>query len=106
VIASNLVLRRDRVAIGLKTTYDENYKSYSPGFLLKYFMFRQMFEDHGIDSYEFFGELMQWQLRWVTDTRPMYHLNYYRRPWVPLVRDFLKSCWNVRALSYSHLPRR
>lgn len=106
VIASNLVLRRDRVAIGLKTTYDENYKSYSPGFLLKYFMFRQMFEDHGIDSYEFFGQLMQWQLKWVTDTRPMYHLNYYRRPWVPLVRDFLKSWRNARTFSYGHLPRR
>ena len=91
VVGSELYLLRNRILIGLKTTYDESYKVHSPGFLMKYYIVRKVFKENLADAIEFYGRVVEWQLKWIADTRWIYHLNCYRQPWIQKAKTWIKK---------------
>ena len=44
----------------------------------------------GFGTYEFYGPLMEYQLRWTRDIRTLYHLTCFRHRWVRSARDLVK----------------
>jgi hypothetical protein len=75
----------------LKTTYDENLKSYSPGQLLHESAFEYLFASGNLRRIEFYGELMDWHARWTDRSRMLFHVNHYRWPLVRRLRSRLKD---------------
>ena len=41
----------------------------------------------GPDLVEFYGKLMEWHTRWTDHVRTLYHINYYRWPWLSTVQQ-------------------
>ncbi|MDO6454479.1 GNAT family N-acetyltransferase [Neptunomonas phycophila] len=76
IIASDLTVLSNQSIIILKTTYDENYKRFSPATVLRKFQFEKIFNDPQISQIEFYGKMMDWHYRWTNDTREMFHLNW------------------------------
>ena len=76
IIASDLTLLSNQSIIILKTTYDENYKRFSPATVLRKFQFEKIFNAPQISQIEFYGKMMDWHYRWTNDTREMFHLNW------------------------------
>lgn len=62
----------------LKTTYDESYRFYGPGFLMRCEILRGAFAKKGFRRVEFLGRLQPWQEKWCDEFRTIYHVNYYR----------------------------
>ncbi len=82
----------------LKTAYDEDWSVYSPAFLLREDIVRQLYSAGTVRSYEFYGPLMEYQLRWTRNIRTLYHLTCFRHQWVRSARNFAKRMRN-------HQPR-
>ena len=61
----------------------------SPAFLMRLETFRKLFDERQIKRIEFFGKLMEWHTRWSDEVRTMYHVNYYRWPFLPRIRHTL-----------------
>jgi hypothetical protein len=74
VVASDLCVAQGRTLVILKIAYDELYKEYSPGMLLKRLYFERLFESGQFDRIEFYGRLMDWHLRWTDEVRTLYHV--------------------------------
>ncbi len=92
IVASKLTVDRNGTIVFLKTAYDEEFRSDSPGYLLQYEMFKRIFERGEFQSVEFYGRLLVgWTDRWSGDVRSMFHVTYYRHPWVRLALALLKS---------------
>jgi CelD/BcsL family acetyltransferase involved in cellulose biosynthesis len=66
----------------LKTTYDEARKGYSPAHLMRTDLFAQALDKPGIRRVEFYGPVMDWHTKLTSDVRTMYHVNFYRWPFV------------------------
>lgn len=71
------ILGRDEIVI-LKTTYDEDFKPYSPASLMREMAFSQLFTEGWCRRIEFYGRVMQWHLHWTDEVRRMYHISYFR----------------------------
>jgi len=82
VVASDICLFRDDTIILLKTSYDEEWSVYSPAFLLREDVVRHLYAGGVVKRYEFYGPLMDYQLRWTNEVRTLHHLTYYRHSWV------------------------
>lgn len=91
VVATDLCLTRREMSIVLRTTYDEDWKAYAPGVLLREDIIRSLYAEGRVREYEFYGPLMEYQLRWTRDTRTVYHLTCFRHQWVRGVRQFVKK---------------
>jgi CelD/BcsL family acetyltransferase involved in cellulose biosynthesis len=91
VVACDLCALRDEMAICLKTTYDEEWSVYAPGVLLREDILRDLYAGGRVRNYEFYGPLMDYQLRWTQDVRTLYHLTCFRHPWVRGARDFARQ---------------
>jgi hypothetical protein len=95
VVAVDLCLVGSGALVILKTTYEESFKAYSPAFLMRQEAFAQIFAEKGIERIEFYGKLMEWHTRWTTNSRMLYHINYYRWPWLSKLHQmaarFLRS---------------
>jgi hypothetical protein len=90
-IASQICLERDGILISLKIGYDENFKKFSPGFLLQYEIFKKIFSEKKIRVIEFYGRVREgWTMKWTDEIRSMYHINFYRYSWVAPARRALK----------------
>ena len=89
VAATDLCLLRNRMMIVLKTTYDEALDDVSPAFLMREDMLRQLFDDSQVHSIEFYGRVMDWHTRWTDEIRTIYHINCFRRPWVPSLKKLV-----------------
>ena len=89
VVAMDLCIEDAGVLVILKTAYDETYKSVSPASLMRHECFRRVFEDGSIRRIEFYGKVMEWHRRWTDDVRTLYHINYYRSPWMRSAHAFL-----------------
>lgn len=85
-----LVIRSSGIAVFLKTTYDESCKSYAPGILMRRAIFEHLFNDNQTKRIEFYGKVREWQTKWADETRTLYHVNYFRWPW-------LHYLWRLRA---------
>ena len=91
-VASQLGLQRDGMLILLKMAYDEQFRDYSPGFLLQQEMFRSFFTEGKVKVIEFYGRVREgWTLKWTNEVRTMYHVNCYRHSWIRRVRQWLKQ---------------
>ena len=89
VVAVDLCIAGGGAVVILKTTYDESIKTISPAFLMRQETFRKLFDERQIKRIEFFGKLMEWHTRWSDEVRTMYHVNYYRWPFLPGIRHSL-----------------
>jgi hypothetical protein len=90
VIGSELYLSRDGMLVGLKTTFDESHREISPGFLMKQAIIRQVFEERKAQAIEFYGRIMDWHVKWITESRTMFHLNFFRNALVRAARGIIK----------------
>ena len=86
VVAVDLFIESGGALVILKTTYDESLKPISPAFLMRQEAFRKLFEEGQIKRIEFYGRVMEWHTKWSNDVRTMYHVNYYRWPFLPKIR--------------------
>ena len=86
VVAVDLCIEGGGALVILKTTYDESIKSISPAFLMRQEAFRKLFEEGLIRRIEFYGRVMEWHTKWSNNVRTMYHVNYYRWPFLPKIR--------------------
>jgi CelD/BcsL family acetyltransferase involved in cellulose biosynthesis len=89
VVASNLSLQRKGTRVALKTTYDESIQFYSPGLLLRQDEMEKLYREKAIRRVEYYGRLMEWHTKWVTNKRTIYHLTLYR--W-PLLKQLAQWC--------------
>jgi len=79
LVATDLCLKSHQTLSILKTTYEEAEAATGPASLMREEQLRDIVErDSEIRRLEFYGPLMDWQKRWVTEVRTMYHLNCYR----------------------------
>ena len=91
-VASNLCLERSGVMVNLKIAYDEDFKRFAPGFLLKEEMLKTLFSEGRIRILESYGGVRKgWTTKWFTELRTMYHVNFYRYAWVRTCRRLLKA---------------
>ena len=82
VAASQLMLHNAEMLITLKTTHDERFASYSPGYLLDYLLLEREFGAKRFRFVEYYTNASQELLRWGTETRVISHQRLYCRPWV------------------------
>jgi hypothetical protein len=92
VVASDLCVQRNGMLIVLKTAYDEDEKSFSPGLLLHEEMLRDAFASGTVRVLEFYGRVREWHTKWTDEIRTMYHINVYRRPAIARARRAVKWC--------------
>jgi len=96
LIASRLTISNDDMLINLKTTYDENMSTYSPGRLLLYYQIEHVFKNCIYKTIEFYTNATQDQISWATDTREITHLTLYKNPVIKsvilILKKIKKSC--------------
>jgi hypothetical protein len=90
VVASDICLTRNGTMVLLKTAYDEEWSVYSPAFLMREDVMRQLYAERRINTYEFYGPLMDYQLRWTDQVRTLYHLTCFRHPVLRPLKNFVK----------------
>ncbi len=63
----------------LKTTFSPDFQNLGPGVMMHYLITRRCYDaEPTVRRIELYGRLNPSQLLWVTDARPMFHLNVYR----------------------------
>jgi hypothetical protein len=90
VVATDICVMRGEMLVLLKTAYDEDSSVYSPAFLLREDIMRDLYSGGQVRSYEFYGPLMEYQLRWTRNARTLYHLTCFRHRWVRSARNMAK----------------
>jgi hypothetical protein len=90
-IASDLCLERNGSLMILKTAYDEGLGGISPGLLLHKLIFQSLFSDGRIHTVEFCGRVVEWNRKWTTEARRLYHVNVFRYRWVQQAREALRA---------------
>jgi GNAT acetyltransferase-like protein len=90
-VASDLCLQRDGTLVILKTAYDESVQGLSLGLLLHQEIFERVFEEGKTRVIEFYGSLRDWHTKWTNELRTMYHINFYRAPWIRKARLVFKT---------------
>lgn len=88
IVAMDLCIEGNDSMIILKTTYDESLgHSFSPAFLMREEMFRQLFAEKKVKRIEFYGRVMDWHTKWSNEVRTLYHVNGYRWSVLPALHD-------------------
>jgi len=90
LVAMDVCSLRGEMLVLLKTAYDEDYSVYSPAFLLREDILKDLYAGGQIRNYEFYGPLMDYQLRWTRDIRTIYHLTCFRNKWIRSARSVAK----------------
>lgn len=87
VAASQIVLHNRRMLITLKTTHDERFAQFSPGYVLDYLLLQREFAAQRFSVVEYYTNATAELLRWGTDQRVIAHHRLYRHAWMrPIVR--------------------
>jgi CelD/BcsL family acetyltransferase involved in cellulose biosynthesis len=86
VAAMDLNIESNDVLINLKTTYNEDFREFSPAMQMHQELFKQVFDEGRIKKIEFYGKLMDWHTIWSDKTKILYHTNYYRWPVIRCIR--------------------
>ena len=95
VVATDICVARGEMLVLLKTAYDEDWSVYSPAFLLREDIVRDLYSYGTVRSYEFYGPLMEYQLRWTRNIRTLYHLTCFRHRWVRSAKNVCKADTNA-----------
>jgi hypothetical protein len=83
LVAMQLAVERGHTLYFLKSSYDEGLKHLSPGFALKKFTLKYLFEtEKHIKRVEFYGKVIEAHRVWITGTRDIFHLNLYRSQFI------------------------
>lgn len=82
VVASQIVLHNQHMLITLKTTYDEQYASFSPGYVLDYLLLKREFAAQRFSVVEYYTNATAELLRWGTGQRVISHHRLYRHAWM------------------------
>ena len=82
VVATDLCLRRRDKLFILKTSYSATRRGISPAHLMRHDLFADLFDDGTLRTVEFYGRVMDWHRRLSDEIRTMYHINYYRWPFL------------------------
>jgi CelD/BcsL family acetyltransferase involved in cellulose biosynthesis len=90
VVATDVCVARGEMLVLLKTAYDEDWSVYSPAFLLREDIVRELYAGGRVRIYEFYGPLMEYQLRWTRNIRSLYHLTCFRHRWVRSAKNLAK----------------
>ena len=86
--ASDICIEGGRDVIVLKTAHDHSIKSTSPAQLMRYEIFRHIFEQSDTQRIEFYGTIVDWHLRWTESVRKIYHVNCFRWFGMAALHDF------------------
>lgn len=86
VVAMDLCIESGDTLVVLKTTFDPEYRTVSPAFLMRQDAFRQVFDEGRLRRIEFYGRMMEWHTRWTEQSRTLYHTNVYRWAAIPRLR--------------------
>jgi hypothetical protein len=97
-VAMELCLQGGGTLIMLKTAYDEAYKGFAPGILMRRAIFEHVFSARQVTVIDFLGKLQSWQTKWLDDIYPLYHINSYRWPWLAGVSNLFQG-WRRRPIS-------
>jgi|DewCreStandDraft_4_1066084.scaffolds.fasta_scaffold15346_4 hypothetical protein len=98
VIAMDLCIRNDEVLVILKTAYDPEFATVSPGMLLKHAAFSALFAERRVRRIEFYGRRMDWHRRWTDQYCVLYHATAFRHPWLlSAYRGFSRMRARLRA---------
>jgi len=90
--AMQLCIEGGRTIVFLKTTYDESFKNYGPGILMQHAIMQGLFAEGRFDKVEFYGRSGQPQTKWCDNQiRTMYHVNYYRWPFLQKLKRIMAS---------------
>ncbi len=84
VVAMQLSIEVGGVEVFLKTTFDENYRAFGPGILLKRAIIEFLYGEKRVQRIELYGKLRDYQTKWISSSKMMYHVNYCR--WAGLHR--------------------
>jgi CelD/BcsL family acetyltransferase involved in cellulose biosynthesis len=96
LVASDLCLVRKDMLVLLKTAYDEEWSVYSPSFLLREDIVRLLYAEGTVQTYEFYGPLMDYQLRWTDQVRTLYHVTCYRHGWLRPLKNLATRMRGVK----------
>lgn len=78
VVSSRIVIFKNGKAVFLKTTYNEDFKKYSPGRILLMMTIEHLFGMRSLERVEFYTKVNADQGQWASGTRPVQHLEVYR----------------------------
>ncbi len=91
VAAMQLSIEEGSIAVFLKTTFDEQFSTFGPGILIKRAIIELLCETERISKIELFGKLRDYQEKWVSGSKLMYHVNYYRWAILPKLLSLARS---------------
>ncbi|MFT6915424.1 MAG: CelD/BcsL family acetyltransferase involved in cellulose biosynthesis [Motiliproteus sp.] len=80
--ATDLCISEGGVLYILKTTYDENWKRYSPAFMMHLEGVR-LCSEQDIQAIEFYGPAMEWHKKLTKELRTLYHITWFSHPLIP-----------------------
>lgn len=89
VVAVDLCVLGAGKLVILKTTYDESHKALSPAFLMRQEAFEKIFDEGAVRRIEFYGKRMEWHTRWTEHARALYHVTFYRWPFLPKAKAWM-----------------
>jgi hypothetical protein len=97
IAAMDICLKNYNTLFVFKTTYDEAESVTGPAFLMREEQLRSMFDQGKVGPrIEFYGPLMDWQRRWATEVRTMYHLNCYRFNFIREINEKIKAIQRLK----------
>jgi CelD/BcsL family acetyltransferase involved in cellulose biosynthesis len=88
--ATDLCLVQNGMFVILKTAYEEELNEFSPAFLMREEVMKELYAEKRTRIIEFYGRVMEWHTRWSNEIRTLYHLTCYRSPWVKGLRKVAK----------------
>ncbi len=91
VAAMQLSIEEGSVTVFLKTTFDEQFSTSGPGILIKRAIIELLCETERINKIELYGKLRDYQEKWVSGSKLMYHVNYYRWAILPKLLSLARS---------------
>ena len=75
VVASRIFIQSEGMVVFLKTTYREDYSSFSPGRLLLYLTLEKLLGDSTVASIELCANVTPDQAQWASTVRPLHHVS-------------------------------
>ncbi len=88
------ILSQDRLYL-LKTGFDEDFRGFSPGLVMRLSIIEHCFE-HGLRSHELLGAESDWKAKFATSSRPHVSLRTYRRNPAGLARYTYRTALRPR----------
>lgn len=107
IVASQMTLHRSGMRVILKTTFDEQFRSYGVGRVADYLAYQLMFGDPATHSIEMYTNASADDLRWATSERTVVNVLWYSstlaRRGVRIARSLIAQLHKLRSLKVSRV---